>query len=463
MSKIERLKAIQKELSKRRRILHPPTFIDDNFPKQKELILDPHRFQLWNCTRRGAKSTSFAKRACKKLNENPGHKGLYMALTLDSAKEILFDVVEKELDDNSIGYKADRNKGIFRLENGSQLRFFGVDSSYKEMKKALGQKLSIVGIDEAGSMTIDMETLCYQMTKPALSDLNGELILLGTCEHIPNTFFEAALTGKDSLSSLWKKHIWTTYENPYMAAIHHKEMEELKTANPNVVKASWFRTHYLNEWCTDEGLMIVRFNPLLNSVDEIPKEEYFYGLGVDLGWNDASSFTVVAFSKHDPNIYVIESFKSKELDLTEVSNTIKTLDEKYKLFAVEIDGANKQGIQEMQNRHGHRTKLESAEKTDKATFLRLFADDYKQGIVKHVGEGCKQLETEQSQLMWLKDTDKEDPRCENHCNDGALYIWRKCRNYLAQNKPKKVDKNSDEYMNSYAKRLLEQRKRQHDT
>jgi phage terminase large subunit len=462
VNKVERLRVIVEELKRRKALQTPPSFLDPIFVKQNELIQDTSKLQAWNCTRRGAKSNSFARKVVKKLVENPGHKALYMALTLDSAKEILFDVVEELLESRNIGHKADRNKGIFRLDNGSQLRFFGVDASYKEMKKALGQKLSMVGIDEVGSMTIDMPMLVYNMIRPALMDLSGELIILGTCENIPNTFFEAVLTNKEQMSSLWKKHIWTTVENPYMADKFLAEIEEYKKANPLVVNSSWFRTHYLNQWCADDDLIIIRFNPEINHVDDLPKGDYYFGLGVDLGFNDASSFVVAAFSRHDANLYIVEAFKSREMDLTQVSNEIKRLDAKYGFFTVQIDGANKQGIEEMQNRHGHRIKLESAEKTDKATFLRLMSDDYKQGVIKHLRGKCSQLEDEQSKLMWIKDTDREDPRCENHCQDGALYIWRKSRNYLATQKPEPVDINSNKFMKDYAKKLAEIRRKQNE-
>jgi hypothetical protein len=424
----DRLKEVIAELRKRQ---GTPSFIDRTFPKQCELLEDPSRFQAWNCTRRGAKSTSFAKRALRKLVNSPGSKGLYLALTLDSAREILWDVVEQQLTENFIPFKGYRREGIFRLDNGSQLRFFGVDGSYKEMKKILGQKQAIVGIDEAGSMTINMQELCYQMIQPALSDLQGDLIILGTCENIPNTFFERVLVGKDEFHTMWKKHIWTTHLNPYMAEIHVAEMERILEVNPLAAKASWFRTHYLNEWCADDDLLIIKFNSLINEVDKLPDfNDWLYGLGVDLGYNDATSFTVQAMSSKSPYLYTVESFKAPEMDLTDVANTIKALNDKYKVTWCEVDGANKQGVQEMQNRHDLGINLVSAEKTDKATFLRMFNDDYKQGKIKHIKSKCLPLELEQSQLMWIKDTDKEDPRCENHCNDGALYIWRKMRNYF---------------------------------
>ena len=407
-------------------------FLDPIFTKQNELITDTSRFQAWNCTRRGAKSTSFAKRALTKLLATPGSKGLYLALTLDSAKEILWDVVCKELDDRMIPYRGYENQGIFLFKNKSQLRFFGVDGSYKEMKKILGQKQKIVGIDEAGSMTIDMPQLCYQMIQPALSDLQGDLIILGTCENIPNTFLERIITGKDEFHAMWKKHIWTTAVNPYMAEIYAAEMARILAVNPKAKDASWFKTHYLNQWCADDDLLIIKNDKTINEVERLPDVELTYGLGVDLGFNDATSFTVAAFSRHDPYLYIAKSFKLSGMDLTDVSNQIKKLNAQYNFFKVKIDGANKQGVQEMQNRHDIGVTLESADKTDKATFLRLMSDDYKQGKVKHVAGECDPLDDEQSALMWIKGSSEEDPRCQNHCNDGALYIWRECRTYLFQ-------------------------------
>lgn len=423
----QRLQEILSELQSRKQ-LSKVDFIDHKFPKQKELVLDTERFQAWNCTRRGAKSTSFAKRALKKLWENPGTNGLYLALTADSAKEILWKIIEAELDSQKISYRTNETLKRFTLSNGSELRFFGVDSSFKEMKKILGNKLIIAGIDEAGSMTIDMNALCYQIIKPALSDLQGDLIVLGTCENIPNTFFEKVIKGVEEMAGLWKKHIWTTYDNPYMAKIHHQEMEDAKRVNPLVVNASWFKTHYLNEWCADDELIIIKHSKEINEYESYPDGELFYCLGVDLGFNDASSFTVCAYSRRDPNLYVLESFKLSGMDFTDVATTIKRLQGDYAFYKIIVDGSAKQGVEEL--RYRHNLPLVAAEKTDKATFLRALNDDYKQGRVRSHPVKCKQLIDEQAQLMWLKDTDKEDPRCENHCNDSLLYAWRECKNYM---------------------------------
>lgn len=411
-------------------------FKDPLFHLQNEILADKSRFQGWQATRRGAKSTTFGKKACDVASNTPNSKTLYLALTLDSAKGILWDCVEKELTSRGVKFRGYEREGRFELDNGSQIRFFGVDSNYKEMKKILGQAYDLVGIDECGSMTVDMETLVMQMILAALSDRQGSLVLLGTAENIPNTFFEKVMASIEN-SLPWKLWKWTTEQNPYMAQQFASDKELILKNNPLAINTSWFKTHWMNLWCADDDLIIIRYNQEINHVEKLPDfKDWIYGLGVDLGFNDATSFTIDAMSSKSPYLYRIKSFKAPGLDFTGTAKIIKDLNEEYKFTFAEVDGANKQGVQEMQNRHDLGIRLSVAEKTDKATFLRLMGDDYKEGRIKHVGDGCRALEKEQSQLMWIKDSDKEDPRCENHCNDGALYIWRKMRNYF---KPEKSE------------------------
>lgn len=418
-------------------------FTDRNFPLQQEILEDHARFQGWQCTRRFGKSTSFAKKALNIAVNNPGSKVLYLALTIGSAVGILWDILEKELKQQGllegIDYKTDKTNAVFTFrgtderdpfKGGGTIKFFGVNSNANEMKKILGQAYDLVGIDECGSMTIDMNVLILQMILAALSDRRGSLVLLGTAENIPNTFFEAVASGKENSLS-WKVYKCSTLDNPYMAKQFQEDMDMILKNNPLAVETSWFRTHWLNQWCADDDLIIIRNDADINSIDALPDyDDWIYGLGVDLGFNDASSFVVSAMSSKSPYLYVADAFKLSGMDFTDVANTIKKLNEIYKFTFAEVDGANKQGVQEMQRRHDLGVTLNPADKTDKATYLRLMSDDYKQGKVKLVTTTTTQLKEEQDQLMWIKDTDKEDPRCQNHLNDGALYIWRKMRVYF---------------------------------
>lgn len=395
------------------------------------------------------------------MEKFPGQKNLFMALTLDSARGILWDELKNLSDKGKIELSFNEARSICKHPNGSTVRLFGINANAKEMRKVLGQKYKKVFIDEAGSMTIDMEKLCYQMIEPSLMDLNGQLTLLGTCENIPNTFFERVTEGHEKR---WSVSKWTTADNPYLKDTWAREISNMLKENPLIVEASWFKTHYLNIWCQDDDLLIIPFVAERNTVtynewEAIKGEhEFFYVLGVDLGFNDASSFNVLAFSLTHPICYRVEGYKKSGLILTKVGEEIELLRTKYDIHKIVIDGANKQGVEDLKQRMN--LPLVSAEKTGKPVYLKGLKDDVVTGRFKVVEGFNDTLVKEWSHLQWLDMNQlKEDPRCENHESDGTLYAWRECRHYASEPiKPKPKD-NTEEYMKMLEREKAEELQR----
>lgn len=323
------------------------------------------------------------------------------------------------------------------------------------MRKILGSKYKTVKIDEAGSITQDLKRICYQMVAPALTDVNGRLTLLGTAENIPKTFFEAVTSGQEKG---WSIHKWTAFDNPYITDKWQEHINWIEEHNPEFKLTSEYRTHYLNEWCADDKLLIIRINE--NTIIE-PLElvNPTYILGVDIGYNDACAFTLVAYHHKSPHLYVVSSYKEPELDITGTAEAIKKFLRSLPISKIIIDGANKQGVEEIKNRHN--IYLENADKTDKASFLKILADDITRGRVKYFKGKCQSLIDEQETLQWENSTkQREDQRIPNDQNDSFLYAWRYARNYLWKEEEEKVSLNSDRYMDDYAKKISEMRRRQ---
>lgn len=449
-----RLAEILEELKKR---TSKVSFLDPLFPKQYACALDKSFLKGVQCTRRSGKSTGEGKEILQTAFEQPETKHLYGALTLGSAKEIIWDTLLNELDANKVMHKVNVQIGSITLENKSVIKLFGLDSSYKEMRKILGSKYKRVKIDEAGSITQDLRKICYQMIMPALTDVNGSLTLLGTAENIPKTFFEAVTSGQEKG---WSIHKWTAFDNPYIAEKWREHIRWIELNNPSFMLTSEYKTHYLNEWCADDSKLIIKTNAhtVCKPVNLVNPT---FILGVDLGYNDASAFSLGAFHAASPKLYVVKSFKSREMDITDVANTIRGLMNKYPIAKIVVDGANKQGIEEMKKRHN--LPLTNADKQDKATFLKLLADDIAQNRVHYYEGECDTLIEEQNYLQWKDDRKQdEDPRCDNHENDGLLYMWREARNYLYTEQQKPDDINSDKYMDEFAKRLTKLRAAQND-
>lgn len=447
------------ELIRRRQ--KKPTLRHPDFIAQNEAIDDESRFRAWNCTRRAAKSTSAAIDILESLEANPGKKFLFCALTIGSAREIIWDILKNGAETLRIPVTVNEARSTIQHQNGARVSLFGLDASEKQMRKVLGQAYKKVFIDEAGSYTVNLEKIVKQMLRPALIDHLGQLTLLGTCENIPNTYFEKVTKGLDT-DIRWSVKKWSAKQNPFVAERFETEIKEILEANPDVVKSSWFRTHYLNEWCSDDSLLVYNYSSERNGLTSFtPSERSFFALGVDLGFNDSTSFTVYCVDPSYKRPVVIESFKKPGLILSEVANLTRQLKDKYDLTKFIIDGANKQGVEEMRIRHG--IPWESAEKQDKHTFMKMLADDFMTGSIAFIEDSCQDLIQETKHLQWLDSKkDKEDPRAENHCLDGLLYAWRYFRHYF-DFKEKPVDKNSDEFAKLYEKQLQEElRKKQQE-
>jgi hypothetical protein len=448
LSDAELLELYLKEM--KRRGLAPVenvSFLDPSFEIQYNCGLDKSLLKAIQCTRRSGKSTGEVKAQLQDAYDFPGTKHLYMALTLDSAKNIAWDIFIEELEKKKIEFHPNNQRGIITLKNGSEIRLFGLDATYKQIKKVLGGKYKSVKIDEAGSMTQDLRSICYQMIMPALADLDGTLTLLGTAENIPNTFFEKVTSG---IEPGWKVYKWTAFDNPYMKEKWQKLIDNIKVNNPKFMLTSEYKTHYLNEWCADDNLLIIKLMPY-SVISPINLKGYDYLLAVDLGYDDDSSFAVIAHSPNDPRCYVVETYKSASMDFTDVATTIKNYKSRYPISRFIVDGANKQGVQEMRKRH--KLPLAIAEKQGKPTYLRLLRDDVLQERIVLFEHATDAVQDEWKSLQWKDENrQEEDPRCANHLSDAVLYGWREARNYTYTPPEKKLSVNSDEYMKEFEKK-----------
>ncbi len=397
------------------------------FIVQNKAIEDNSSLKAYNCTRRAGKSEGLAIEFLETVNRGDGNC-LYLGLTIGSAREIIWDTLKNKNEQFALGGKPHESRSEIYFPNKQKIKLMGADCSEKEMRKVLGQKYKKVCIDEAGSFTIDMKKLVYQICLPTVMDLSGNIILSGTCEDIPLTFFESVTTGQEKG---WSVHKWTTKDNPFVRDQFEKMIADILERNPQAINAAWFRSHYLNEWCINEDMMIIKLvdDVFIDRFEE-RKTPHEYVLGVDLGFNDASSFAVLGFHKYDERAIVIESRKETRLDFSQVAREISIFQKKYPFNKIMIDGANKQGVEFM--RRKFLLPLTSAEKTDKATFLRLLRDDIIEGKVKIVKDRNNELVTEWKQLKWKDEQrEHEDPRCQNHLSDATLYAWRECRHFYA--------------------------------
>lgn len=422
---------IEKELH-RRQSKELPNFFDGKFLLQEQFISSESRFKALFATRRFGKSYTAGLYLVKTAYENPGVSCVYIALTRDSAKRILFKDVLKPINRKfKLNMKFNETTLTVTLPNGSIIYLMGVDSSEDEKDKLLGQKYKLAVIDECASFNIDLRELVYGTLKPAMADLNGTIVMIGTPGNLTKSLFYDVTTG---VEPGWEVTKANTSANPYMAEKWRKEIEELTTNQPYIVETPMFKQMYLGQWVIDTDSLVYKFNAERNLYEVLPlhaKGEWQFLLGVDLGYEDDSAFSVCGYHEHDKTLYIIETYARKHMDITDVATKIKELQIKYNIHKIIVDGANKQAVEEIMKRH--QIPLITAEKQGKSDFIEIMNAELILGRIKVNAKNGTVLIDEWQNLVWREKGTKreENPACPNHTADATLYAWRYCYSYLS--------------------------------
>ncbi len=440
-----------------------PDLTDAQFPHQLAFLEDNSQLIAALCTRRAAKSFSAGKRLIRAMFKHPGCSVLFIGLTKESAKKIVWKDVLKVINRRwGLGARFSDTELTMTLPNGSVCYLTGADASADEMEKLLGQKYAEVVIDEAASYTIDLNRLVYGVLKPAVADYRGTICLVGTPSNLKSGLFFDLTQGQEPsvpgrwVEKGWSCHRWSTLQNPYMADNWKAEIEQLILDNPRIEETPLFQQHYLGRWVIDESLLVYRYQPGRNdfngTLPAFGAGHWHFVLAIDLGFNDPSTFTVAAYHDLDRCLYFVHSHRLQWLDITDVSAEAEAMKKRWPVEMVVVDGANKQAVAELNNRHG--LEAVAADKTGKADFIDIMNGEFIQERIK-LSPDCAPLKEEYAGLIWderklLKRKREEHPGCKNNCTDSGLYAWRHCWQYLSVPETPKPDKYSPEHFQQQA-------------
>lgn len=474
------------------------SLIDENFPEQAAYIRDPARLKAIISTRRGGKSIAWAIEVLEDAREHAGANYLYIGLTKDSARKAIWKDGFKMLDARfGLGIKFNETKSEAHFPNGAVLYILGLDSTEEQQEKARGGKYRKILIDEAQSFTIDLSELINGPLRAATTDDRGTITVAGTPGVLRSGIFFDLTHDQDpgkpgrwtrdhmATAGRWSGHRWAAEHNPHVREQVLEENASMIAVNPLIVETPAFQRERQGRWVLDDSKLVYRFNPRRNSYGgKLPEHigRWHHVLVVDLGFSDSSSFTVHGYHDHDTTLHVRRSYKRPGMDITAVAEEAKRLDAIYDFDEWVVDGANKQAVEEMINRHN--IPWQAADKTGKADFIELLNAELILGTIKFstatceachgatlkppcnecggTRTACGQLVEELGKLVWDDRTDKreEHPSCENHCADGLLYGWRRCYQYLSKAPPKKPKIGSPEWHAQEEQRMLEHAERE---
>ncbi len=421
--------AILAEISRRAEANRPVDLIDRTFPKQAAFLESPARFLAGFCTRRAGKSYGIGLKLCQSAVNNPGVSTIYIGLTRESAKRIIFKDVLKVIDrKHDLGGRFNHTDLTVTFPNGSVIYCLGMDASREEAEKALGQKFYLAVVDEAGSFRQDLRNIVYGILKPAVADYRGQIILIGTPNNVTKGLYYDTVWAKTEPG--WEVHSWSAFDNPYMCKQWAAEIEELTAINPRIIETPQFRQNYLGEYVIDQTKLVYRVGAsnFIPRVDIPPTPNRV--LGIDLGFTDATAFSLLGFRDDAKRLYVVHAEKKTEMTLSEVAQRIEYYIKRFNPYKILVDNAAKQAVEELKQRYG--LPLHAADKTAKSDFIEMMNADYICGNIL-IADDLKELQEEYASLIWDDRASRrlEHPSCENHLADATLYAWRYTYQYTS--------------------------------
>lgn len=404
-----------------------PLDLDPSFPDQNALVLDTSRYIVAQCSRRAGKTNGLALRFFQTMAKYPGAQCIYLSLTFDSARDILWPVLQELNDKYDLGCEFVESKLWMIHPNGATLKLMGADMK-NFIKRLKGRKSPGIAIDEAQDFGVHLQSLVDDVLTPMIADYaDGWLALTGTPGPVPHGYF-FDITQKRKYG--YSYHGWTILENPYMPNAE-AFLEELKIkrewtdANPTYLR------EYRNKWILDVKSLWINYTESVNHYAFLPSlpnnAKWHYIVGVDLGFKDADAIAVLAWSEHTPTTYLVEELVTEKQGITELVRQVEGMITKYSPEKIVMDeGALGKKIGEEMRRQ-HHIPVHGADKLRKQENVEFLNDALRTGRFMAKSASRFALDSYLVQIDWDKSTpDRIIVKKSPHSDiiDSVLYAFK---------------------------------------
>ena len=353
------------------------------FSKQLKFVEDPRPYKVAVCSRRSGKTVACAAHLVDIAKKNKDVVCLYITLSRNNAKKLIWKEIEKINRLYKLGGVPDNTELSMTFPDTGSVIYLSGAKDKSEIEKFRGLALKIVYIDECQSFKSYIEDLVDDVLAPALLDYAGTLVLIGTPGPIPSGYFHECAVRSDA----WSQHGWTFFDNPFIVEKSKKTHQELleRELKRRGVKAEdpSIQREYFGRWELDSDSLWIHYDKDINHYTEMqPRTKYNYIMGIDLGYEDADAIAVIAWSEQDPVTYLVEEIVVKRQGLSELVDHIRHLSAKYDVSKMVIDegGLGKKLAEEMRRRHG--IPVQAADKARKQENVAFLNDSLRTGRFK---------------------------------------------------------------------------------
>lgn len=431
--------------------------LGQSFPEQFAFTDDKERYLAAQCTRRAGKTNGLAIRFFKTLEKYPKSQCVYLALTKDSAMDIMWPVLQELNDKYGLGCQFVASKRTMVHPNGSMLRIYGADMK-NFIKRLKGRKFPAIGVDEAQDFGPHLQNLVDDILTPCIADYeDGWLAITGTPGPVPKGYFFDITERKKYGFSV---HKWTLYDNPYMPnplafVADLQKKREWDDNHPTLLR------EWKNKWVLDLESLWIKYKENINHFDTLPviiPYKYSYVLGIDIGFKDADALAVIAWSERSKNIYLVEEIVTKKQGLTELVGQITYLRGKYDISKMVIDegGLGKKLAEEMRRQHS--LPVEAADKARKQENVEFLNDALRLGYFKANSNSQFVQDSYLVQIDWDKSRpDKIVIRKDPHSDiiDAVLYAFKESPAFAYEEEKKKLIPGTKEWAEAQANDMFD--------
>lgn len=370
------------------------------FPTQHAFITDEARTLDAQCSRRAGKTSGLAMRFFRTMEKHPGSQCVYLAMTQDSAKDIMWPVLQELNAKHQLGAVFHESALTCTLPNKASLKLYGADMK-NFIKRLKGRKYPGVAIDEAQDFGDHLQSLVEDVLEPATMDYKGWLAMTGTPGPVPQGyFFDVTNNRKHGFTH----HEWTMLQNPFIPD-PEQQIQELMAKrqwdenNPTLLR------EYRNKWVLDVHSLWIQYKDSLCHFETLPDTRgWIYIMGIDIGFKDCDACAVLAWHPGSRVIYLVEEMIKPKQGLTELVNMINTLRDKYPIMKMVIDegGLGKKLAEEMRRRH--HIPVQPADKQRKQENVEFLNDALRLGEFKAHRDSRFAKDSYLVQIDWDKST-----------------------------------------------------------
>lgn len=429
--------------------------MSNDFPTQNAFINDTNRFIAAQCSRRAGKSNGLAIRFLKTMELHPKSTCIYLALTKDSAKDIMWPVLEELNEKYKLNCTFAESALTMTHPNGAKLKLYGADMP-NFIRRLKGQKSPGVAIDESQDFGVHLRNLVDDVLTPMLIDYaDSWLAMVGTPGPVPQGYFFEVTHNKRFGYSV---HKWTILENPHIP-------DAKAFIDKLVLKNEWDATHptllreWQNQWVLDVESLWIRYKEDVNHYTTLPRvKEWRYIIGIDIGFKDADAIAVLAWSEQDKCTYLVEELVTEKQDISDLVVQIEAMAKKYSPDKMVIDqgGLGLKIAEEIRRRKG--IPVEAADKKMKSENVAVLNDELRLGRFRAMKDSQFAKDSYMIQIDWLKSTpDKIVIKKEPHSDiiDAVLYAHKESYAFTHEPEVQKAKYGSKEWAEAQQSEMFE--------